>query len=391
MKKKRGLKRKSSKKKSRARSRRRYQSDALKKRMKKSRERAQGGQRSIIKGDIPLWRPKDGYHIIDIIPYLAGKNDPQTEKGDPTYTLETHVHTNIGPDNLTMLCPARMYGDKCPICEHRDKLRERGAKEDEWKPLFPKVRHLYNVVCYDKGEEKKGVQVWDVPWFYSEKHLQALAERPARGGKRREINFPDEEEGKSITFNIEPAKSKNDFPSYVGWAFEDRDYSIDDDLLDAAFTLDEIIKIPKYDEISEAYWGKDKKRRKADRDDDDEENEELTEALEELEDLEDMEELEDFIEEYDLDVKIKKKDDEEDVKEKIQNALDDKFGETDEEDEDEDDEEEEDEPEYTKKEIKKMKKKKLLRLIDDEDLDIDEDDWDDIDELKELVIEELDL
>lgn len=375
-------KKKREKKKSRARSQRRFQSEKLKKRMKKSRDRATGGQKSIIKGDIPTWRPKDGSHIIDIIPYAAGSNDPQTEKGDPTYTFETHRHIRVGPNNQTFLCLETMYNKPCPICEHRDKLREKGAEEEKWKPLFPKVWHLYNVVCYDKGEEKKGVQVWEVPWFYSEKHLQALAKRPSRGGKKsKEIIFADEEDGRSVSFTIEPGKGKESYPSYVGWAFDERDYKIDEDILDSAYCLDEIIQIPSYDDVAEAYWGEShkKKSRGKGKDKDEDEDEELDEALEELEDLEDMEELEDFIDEHDLEVKIKRKDDEDDVKEKIEDALREKYESSGGDDDlDEDD-------------IDDMKKKALLKLIDERDLEIDEDDWDDVDELRDLIKEELDL
>jgi hypothetical protein len=361
------------------RSKRRFQSKGLQKRLKKSQDRAQSRMRSIIKGDIPLYQPNDGSHILDIIPYEAGKNDPIVEKGEPTYTLEIWVHPSVGPDNAVFLCPQRMYGDDCPICEDRQRMIDKGKDKDVYKVLYPKHRHIYNIVSYDRGEEKKGVQVWDVSYHYSEKWILALAERPTRGGKKKEINFPDEKEGQTISFTIEPAQSKDDYPSYVGWAFEDRDYEIDDDILDEAYCLDEIIHIADYDEIYNAYYGsKGKSKTKKGKEKEKEENEELEEALEELEDLEDMDELEDFIEEYDLEIKIKRRDDEETVKEKIEEALEEKFG-------------EEEETEYTEKQINKMKKKQLKELIEEEELDIDDDEWDDIDELRELVIDELDL
>ena len=374
---------------SRDRSRRKYDSKKLQNRLKKSQERAQGGMRSAVKADadVTLFRPKDGSHIIDIIPYLAGNNDPIVEEGDPTYTFEFWVHGSIGPDNAVMLCPQRMYNKECPICDHRQKLRDKGADEDVWKKLFPRCRHLYNVVCYDRGEEKKGIQVFDISYHYSEKHLIPLSKRPTRGGKERTVNFADPEDGKSITFTIEPAKTKNDYPSYVGWAFEDRDYELEDDILDAAHCLDEIIKIPTAKEITDAYWGKEgKKKSRRARDDDDDDSDELEGLVEEVEDMDEMDDLEDFIEEHDLDVKIKKKDDEDDVKGKILEALDEQYGE-----EDEDDDDDDDTPDYTKKQIRKMKKKKLLQLIDDEDLDVDQDDADDTEELQDMIIEELDL
>ncbi len=358
-------------------SKRRYQSNALQKRLNKSHERSKTGVKSVIKGDAPMWSPKDGSHIIDIIPYEAGKYDPLTDKGDPTYTLELHVHRNVGPDNQIFLCLEKMYGKECPICEHRAKLFDKG-KDDAASKLWPKKRNVYNVVCYDRGEEKKGVQIWDISFHYSEKHLLALSKRPMRGGKKtRTINFADEEEGKSVSFTIEPAKSKNDYPSYVGWTFDDRDYEIDEDILDAAYCLDEMLHIPKYKEVEKAFFAGDSKTGGSDEDDDD--DSELSELLEELEDLDEMDELEDFIDEHDLKVKIKKKYDVDDVKELIEDALRENY------------DVEEDEPAYTKKQINKMKKKQLKAVIKEEDLDIDNDDWDELEELRELVIEELEL
>lgn len=394
MKKRRSVKSKKGKKKSRSRSKRRYDSKKLQKRLKRSQERAQGSMKSVVDAGakVTMFRPKDGSHILDIIPYDAGSKDPIVEEGEPTYTLEIWVHPFVGTDNAVYLCLQRMYNKDCPICTHRQKLIDKGVEEDVYKKLFPKCRHLYNVVSYDKGEEKKGVQVWDVSYHYSEKHIIPLSKRPTRGGKERTVNFPDPIDGKSITFTIEPAKTKNDYPSYVGWAFEDREYEIDDDILDAAHTLDEIVKVPKAKEVAEQYK-KDKgkssrggKKRHKEEEEEPETNEELQELLEEVEDMDEMEELEDFIDEHDLDVKIKRNDDEEDVKEKISDALEDAYdgGE-------EEEEEEEEEQDYNKKEIRRMKKKVLLRIIDDEELDVDPDDAEDTEELQDMIIEELDL
>ena len=383
---------KSSKRKKSRSSKRRYDSKKLQNRLKRSQERAQGGMKSVVSADaeVQMYRPKDGGHIVDIIPYEAGEFDPIVEEGDPTYTLEIWVHPQVGVDKQVVLCMERMFNEQCDICDHRQALRDKGADEEIWKKLWPKGRHLYNVVSYDKGEEEKGVQIWDVSYHYSEKHIIPLSKRPTRGGKERTVNFADPVDGKSIAFTIEPAKSKNDYPSYTGWAFEDRDYEIDDEIMDDVYCLDEIIHIPKAKEVSNAYWGKDGKKKgrgsKRDRDDDDNDDESLEELIEEVEDMDDMDDLEDFIDEHDLDVKIKRKDDEEDVQEKIVDALKEEY-----EDDDDDNGNDDDEPDYTKKEIRKMKKRKLLKIIEEEDLDIDEDDAEDTEELQDMVIEELEL
>jgi hypothetical protein len=274
-----------------------------------------------------------------------------------------------------------MFNDPCPICEHRQKLKEDGADDDVWSKLFPKRRNLYNIVCYDRGEADKGVQVWDVSFHYFEKLVMAISKKQdRRGGKPKTVNFADAEDGKSISFTIEPAKSKKDYPKFVGHAFDDRDYEIDDDVLEEVKTLDEIVEIPEYDEIDKAYWGdKDKRGKRGkprkSKDKGDEDNDELADLIDDLDDCEDLDDLEEFIDEHDLDVKIKRKDDEDDVKEKITAALEEEHG--------------GEEAEWTEKKVLKLKKSKLRALIDEYDLDIDPDDFDEREELAEEVWDEL--
>ncbi|GAH12103.1 unnamed protein product, partial [marine sediment metagenome] len=139
--------------------------------------------------DIPIWRPKDGSHIVDVIPYDAGEYDPLVDAGDPTYTYEYWVHTNVGANNSMFLCPTEMFNDPCPICEHRQKLKEDGADDEVWSKLFPKRRNLYNIVCYDRGESDKGIQVWDVSFHYFEKLVMAISKKQdRRGGKPKTVN-----------------------------------------------------------------------------------------------------------------------------------------------------------------------------------------------------------
>jgi len=369
-----------------SRKRRRVLGDGLSKRIKIGKERAKGLGKNVIKDnvDVNLWRPREGSHIIDIIPYPAGKNEYTVDPGEDNYTYEYYVHRNVGPGENWFLCPAATYNDRCPICEHREKLREKGASKKVFVPLFPKRRNLYNILSYDRGEERKGVQVWDVPWFYFEKHLMAIASKPDRRGREREINFAHSVDGKSITFTIEPPKSKDDYQSYVGHAFDDRDYKIKNKTLDEAQILDEIVLIPTYKEIKEAYWkGGGPSEREEDNEQKDEEFEEL---IGELDELEEMDDLEEFIDEYDLSIRIKKNDDEDDVKEKIREALEEQFSY-----EEVEDGEDEDDSEAEAEKIEAMNRRKLIRYIKDEELDVNPKDAEDVDELKEMVLDELGL
>jgi len=383
--------------------------EELEKRIEKGIQNAQGRQNSIIIAEnVPLWRPKDGEHIIDIIPYFAGPNDKDRSEGKPTHTFEYLVHKNVGPSNAWFLCLSEMYNKPCPICEHRLKLREQGADDETWKSLFPKKMNMYNIICYDKGEEEKGIQVWDVPWFYSEKNILSISKKRGRGEKRT-VNFSHPINGKSISFIIEPPVSKNDYATYTGFAFEDRDYEIDEETIESTFTLDsdEFIFIPNYEDLSKIYWGSKKEedssdrspkhqqrsRRKESLDNSEEEEEtyDTDELMEQLEECEDLDDLQEFIDEHDIDVDITTKSKFPKTKSEIKKAILSMDEEDEEEEEEPEEDDEEEESEYSWGQIKKMKSKELLKLIEDEELDIDLDDYDSLSEKREAVADELDI
>jgi len=373
---------------------RRFQKNKLLDRMKKSQQQAEGGM-GVIRGDadVTIWRPGDGSHIIDIIPYEVGKyNVDGDEPGEVHYTFRYFLHRNVGPGNKLVICPLKTWGKDCPICEERQRLIDNGSDWEKMvKPLFPKERYIYNIVCYDRGEEKKGVQVWDVSNHYFQKHIITLSKKPTRGGRdEQNILFFDEEEGKSISFTIEPAQSKDDFAEYVAHSFDERDYTISDDLLDSAHCLDEIVEIHSYEDIKKMFFGRSGSNRNDDSDDNsgDSEDNTLRDLLSELDDLEDNDELRDFCEDNGLDVKIKggKRFFSRNV-DNIKEALEAEY------DDDDDDDDDDDEPDYTVEEIEEMNFRKLKKLVEEEALDIDLEDFSrkDADDLRDEIIAELGL
>lgn len=273
----------------------------LRKRMKTGQQKMQGIEPTHLSlpEDIQMYMPKVGDHTIDILPYIAGKNDPMTEEGEPTYTCQYLVHKDVGPQKKWYICPEQFEKD-CPVCEERRNLMEEGHDKDVWKHLYPRERNLYNVVSYDsREEEKKGVQVFDVSSFYMEENLLKIANKKTKKRSSKSkvksvepfVDFasPDND-GKVISFTIEPAKSKDAYPQYGGHAFEDRDYEISDDLLDSVYTLDDFLSIASYDEIKKAFK----------RSDDSEESDEEEDIDDDFEDSEDEEDNEEDIELEDL-------------------------------------------------------------------------------------------
>ena len=207
-----------------------------------------------------IWKCGEGKHIIDILPYEAGKFDPSASKGEVQYVYEYYFHANLGIEGKNqVMCLNKTYGKPCPICEDIARLKKNGEDEDVIKALMPKrnPKSVYNIICYDKGEEKKGVQLFVVSHWFMGKHLLELATVPIREGMDEKIDpiipFMDPDEGKSVYFRRE-GTGPND-TKYYGHQLLDRPkgFKISKDVLDDCFCLDEIIKIPTYDEVLDIY------------------------------------------------------------------------------------------------------------------------------------------
>lgn len=195
---------------------------------------------------IQKWQAKDGEHLLNIIPFIAGKNCPNQDEGYATHVLDIWVHQRVGPSSTNHICLAKNFKKPCPLCDlQREMRKDGGFSEDDIKALQPKRRTVYNVVVLDTvDEERKGVQIWEVSFHFMEKHLANLAKNPRGGGF---VPFQDPDTGKSISWVIEPKGGYN--KDYIGHRFVDRDSEVTDEQLEAAWTLDEIIHIPSYNEL----------------------------------------------------------------------------------------------------------------------------------------------
>lgn len=238
-------------------------SDELAKRVKESHDTKDQGVfgGSIFKPDIDakFWKCGEGKHYIDVIPYIAGKNNPKVKEGRPAHTLDIWVHYNIGPNGLPFVCLAKNYNQPCPVCDYRNELKNsEEADEDIIKQFLPKRRTIYNIICYDNNkEEEKGIQIWDVSHFFFEQKVASIAERPRQGGF---VNWPDPDEGKQVMFERKGTGANN--TQFLGHAFTDRDYTIPDEVLEESYCLDDLVAIPDYDELNNILKGGSKKEDK---------------------------------------------------------------------------------------------------------------------------------
>lgn len=258
--------------------------------------------------NIKLWNPSDkAEYTIDIIPYIAGKHDPNVAKGSAAYVLDLWVHKNIGSNEDSYVCLSRNFNQQCPLCEKTKQLYDDGRNDDGYN-VKAKRRNVYNVIVRDDGkEEKKGVQQLEISHHFMEKHIAKIS----RTKKHGKIMVAHPELGRSITFERTGTGPTN--TSFEGHRLEERDEEITKKDLKAALCLDDCIVIPKYEDLLEIAFS-DTVREDSDEDDleddvplDYDEDEDDDDLEDDLEDNDDEEEEEDEDDEPEPPKKKKKK------------------------------------------------------------------------------------
>lgn len=309
--------------------------DALLKRMKKGMKKGGGGfeNTSIFKSDlegVEFWNVSEGKHWFDIVPYKAGRYDPDVEEGKNNYCFQPYMHRNIGPNNRDIICLARTYNRPCPICEHVKELINKGADEDLINEIKVQVnpRAIYNVNVLDNDKERgKGIQVFHASHFTMEGKLLELANKPTRPGEENLevfVPYPEpDKEGRTIYFK---RKGKGRKTEFLALSFEERDYSISKKLLKGAHVLDELVEIPTYEQAKAALLGDGDSPLDGENDDDiprsleppsfdelEEEESDLEEVLSEMS----RRELKQYIKKNGIAVSVKPKMDDDDIVEAI--------------------------------------------------------------------------
>jgi hypothetical protein len=201
------------------------------------------------KAGVRFWKCKEDDHEIYIVPYITGKKHPRLKEGKSDFVLNVFIHRGVGINEDSYLCLNRTYKQRCPICEYQAELRNgEKADEDEIKALNATKRSIYNIVSLDTPkDEEKGVQIFDVSHYLFTIPLEEMAHKKKGGG---EVSYADIDEGKVISFRKKGTKFTTEFTAFE---FKDRS-DIPDEILDQAVCLDELLHIPTYDEVHEAFW-----------------------------------------------------------------------------------------------------------------------------------------
>lgn len=213
-----------------------------------------------------LWKQETGAHVLDIIPWLAGKNYPHQPENSYQHVLILWVHQRIGYAKNNYVCLQMNYDKPCPICEKINEMTQTdGYDEDFVYSIEPKRRCVYYVLVWDSNADiRKGVQIWEAPHWYSEKHISAIAKQSRTGAM---INFAHPQQGKTIEF-IQTKTARG--YDVGGWKLTDRIgddgniYEIEREIFEGLEPLDNLLDIKSYEELDKITIGAAKPKEKDD-------------------------------------------------------------------------------------------------------------------------------
>lgn len=368
--------------------------DAARQRANERQSTGGGGTKFIFPDghEVKFFKPEKGKMSLDFIPYeVTADNHPIVKKGELWYERTMWVHNGIGPEEKSYLC-LKTIGKRCPICEAKAAMmKSADADEDIIKALTSKERQVFNVI--DLADKKAGVQLWDVSYHLFGKLLETeIRESDPDDGYD---GFADLEGGKTLVVRFkEKTFNRNTFLETDRIDFKDRD-DYDEEILEDALDLDAILNVLPYEKLDAIYTeveddepAKPVKSEKKEKEEkpaksskkpakDEEDDEKPTRASKSEKkapkkptDPEDMDrdQLIEYIEEKELDIKVTKKMDEDDIRAAITEA------EADPEDEAEVD-------------LDEMDREELIQFIEDNELEIKVTKKMDEDDIREAIAE----
>ena len=213
-----------------------------------------------------------GVKRLDVLPYTVKIGNEFADAGDWHYEKTFFIH-RIGANGEAHVCPKRTSGKRCPICEEYDRMRmDANSDEDLMKSLKPKERQLFYVVDHD--EREKGVQIWDMSNYLFGKKLDARIRNSDED--ENYDTFFDPDDGMVLKIGLEEKK----FQTFSYYEVETIDFKkrkepIDPELFENLPSLDDLVKVEKYDKLKSIFL-------QTDDDDDDEDDESLDSELAEV-------------------------------------------------------------------------------------------------------------
>ena len=201
---------------------------------------------------------QDGDNTIRILP-------PTWEGKKEHYGYEVWVHFGVGPDNKAFLCLHKHKGEKCPVCEERERALDDGDEEYA-KKIEAKRRTL--IYLLDREDRKGGIKVWAMPWTLDRDIIGLSVDK--KTGEPYPLDHPDR--GYDVEFTKEGSKERT---KYTRAAIARRESELGNDrAMDFALEhpLPDLLVFYSYEHIAKEFGGGNTQRGRdygrADRDDD---------------------------------------------------------------------------------------------------------------------------
>ena len=179
---------------------------------------------------------------------------PPTFDDATHYGMDLYVHYSIGADEAAYLCPEKMLGKKCPICDEMRKAHKEGDKEYA-NELKPKTRVLVYII--DRAKEDDGPKVWSMPPTV-DSNIAALC----MDKRTNEVlSIDDPEDGFDVDFERTGKGKKGTKYKGIKIARKSSLMLDDEGTLDETLDfitenpLDTILKIYSYDHIKNVFSG----------------------------------------------------------------------------------------------------------------------------------------
>ena len=171
--------------------------------VKERANRKSGTFDSIFKPGVDPYKPQVGDNCYRPLP-------PTWDEAEH-YGYTIFVHNGIGQDNSTYLCPRKMLGKACPICEAAKEAKDAGEAEEE-KALRPQERIVSYVLDRD-GTDPETPMPYSQSWT-QDRDVAALCVNN-RTGEILMIDHPDH--GYDVTFKKIGTGLKT---KYTAWAID---------------------------------------------------------------------------------------------------------------------------------------------------------------------------
>jgi len=229
-----------------------------------------------------------GTYRFDVIPYIAGPDNPDADEGEEHWCRVFGVRKGIGEDGKrSYVCPSQgtFAEDKEDFIA--DWISDNRATAGEYIKTL-KVQKKIMMFVKDVTEaspQNAETQVLLANFGYDKYPDLGVLLFNKLSMMKKYRNFSDLKEGLSLLVKVEeiqPPGFKQPFLKVTSIEMDDRDYEYDDEERDKLPSLDSLLIVPSYDEMKDIFL---KGAKNDEEDEDDKENDEEDEDEDEEENL----------------------------------------------------------------------------------------------------------